>query len=175
MMPLDRYRARLEKAKRLDDVLQIVRSGARQLAGSQGATFVLREGDACFYADEDSIAPLWKGQRFPMLQCISGWAMLHRESAVIPDITLDERIPQDAYRPTYVRSLAMVPIRRHEPLGAIGVYWATVHRASPQLLADLEALAELAGRALDRIGLHDAPWAPTFSRRLVAAAPEPIA
>lgn len=42
--------------------------------------------------------------RFPgMSACISGWAMLHRRSAVVPDIYADSRIPADAYRPTFVR------------------------------------------------------------------------
>ena len=34
----------------------------------------------CYYADEDAISPLWKGQRFPMSACISGWAMLNRQA-----------------------------------------------------------------------------------------------
>ena len=35
----------------------IVRSAARRLADAQGATFVLRDGPDCFYADEDAISP----------------------------------------------------------------------------------------------------------------------
>jgi len=45
-----------------------------------------------------------------MSACISGWTMLNRQPAVIEDIYADPRIPADAYRPTFVRSLAMVPI-----------------------------------------------------------------
>src|ERR671914_1475469 len=100
----------VEAAEDLESLVRCVRTAARRLARSDGATFVLREEDRCFYADEDSIAPLWKGQRFPMHECISGWAMLHHEPAVIVDITLDARIPQAVYRPTYVRSLVMVPV-----------------------------------------------------------------
>src|SRR5262249_56843927 len=54
-----------------------------------------------------AIAPLWKGQRFPMSACISGWSMLNRCPAVISDIYADSRIPHDAYRPTFVKSLVM--------------------------------------------------------------------
>src|SRR5258705_3687257 len=90
-------------------VQNIVRLAARQLTGADGATFVLRDGDRCFYADEDAIAPLWKGQRFPMSACISGWSMLNRRAAVIEDIYADARIPHDAYRPTFVHSLVIVP------------------------------------------------------------------
>src|SRR5215467_12485878 len=100
----------LSLARDLDTVMKIVRSAARALTHADGATFVLRDGDRCFYADEDAISPLWKGQRFPMSACISGWVMLNREPAVIEDIYADPRIPAEAYRPTFVKSLAMVPI-----------------------------------------------------------------
>src|SRR3712207_7329692 len=46
----------------------------------------------------DSMSPLWKGQRFPAAACISGWAIIHRETVSIADIRTDERIPQEAYR-----------------------------------------------------------------------------
>ena len=65
---------------------EIVRSAARAVTEADGATFVLRDGELCFYADEDAIAPLWKGQRFPMSECISGWAMLAKQSVCVPDI-----------------------------------------------------------------------------------------
>src|SRR5690348_15123743 len=94
----------LSTARSLDAVMAIGRTAARRLTGADGATFVLRDAERCYYADEDAIAPLWKGQRFPMSACISGWAMLNKSAAVIPDIGLDARIPIDAYRPTFVKS-----------------------------------------------------------------------
>lgn len=138
----------------------ITRTLARRLAGSDGATFVLREGDRCFYADEDSIAPLWKGQRFPIEQCISGWTMLHGEPAVIPDIKTDERIPQAAYASTYVRSLMMVPVGT-PAVAAIGTYWGS-RPPDPAVLPVITGLADEVAVALERIGLANAPWAPNF-------------
>nr|WP_297496702.1 GAF domain-containing protein [Ferrovum sp.] len=114
---------KLSLARNLEEIMEIVRHAARSITGADGATFVLRDGDKCFYAEEDAISPLWKGQRFPMSACISGWAMLNRQAAVIENIYADSRIPADAYRPTFVKSLAMVPIRTIEPVGAIGTYW----------------------------------------------------
>src|ERR1700755_1959235 len=114
----------LSLARSLPEIQAIVRHRARALTGADGATFVLRDGDKCFYADEDAIEPLWKGQRFPLDHCISGWAMRNKQSVTIEDIYVDERIPHEAYRPTFVKSLAMVPIRRLEPVGAIGNSWA---------------------------------------------------
>ena len=96
-------------------VKEIVRKAARALTGADGATFVLRDNGHCYYADEDAIEPLWKGKRFPMGLCISGWVMLNCQPTTIEDIYSDPRIPADAYRPTFVKSLAMVPIRTRSP------------------------------------------------------------
>jgi two-component system CheB/CheR fusion protein len=56
------------RARTLEEVTARVRSAVRSLLGADGATFVLRDGELCHYADEDAIAPLWKGQRFAMHQ-----------------------------------------------------------------------------------------------------------
>ena len=86
----------------LASVTRVVGRAVRTLTGSDGASFVLREGDLVYYADENAISPLWKGRRFPAKACISGWVILNRRQAVIPDIYLDPRLPADAYRPTFV-------------------------------------------------------------------------
>lgn len=150
---VDALRA-LATAADLPAVMLAVRRGARRLVGADGATFVLREGELVHYADEDAIGPLWKGRRFPAGACISGWAMVQRESVGIEDVYADPRIPVDAYRPTFVRSLAMVPIRREDPVGAIGVYWARRHRVTPRQLAMLEALASAAAVAVANADLR---------------------
>ena len=126
----------------------IVRKAARELTEADGVTFVLRQGNHCYYADEDAIAPLWKGRRFTLETCISGWTMLNRQHVVVPDIYSDERIPHDAYRPTFVKSLAMVPVRRENPIAAIGAYWATQHTATPMEIGVLQSLADAAALAL---------------------------
>src|SRR5262245_26657534 len=121
----------LASARDEASVFAIVRRAARDLTGADGVTFVLRQGKFCFYAEEDAIGPLWKGKRFPMETCISGWAMLNKTWAAIPDIYVDDRIPHDAYRPTFVKSLLMMPVRREDPIAAIGAYWASHHVATP--------------------------------------------
>jgi PAS domain S-box-containing protein len=145
----------LATAKTLDEIMAIARATARKLTAADGATFVLRDGDKCFYADEDAIAPLWKGKRFPMSICISGWVMLNHRHVVIEDIYADNRIPADAYRPTFVKSLAMVPIRAAEPLGAIGNYWATEHRATEDEMALLGSLADGVAIAMENIRSYE--------------------
>lgn len=146
---------RLSLARSLPEIQSIVRSGARRLTGADGATFVLRDGDKCFYADEDAIEPLWKGQRFPLGQCISGWAMNNRRSVAIEDIYVDDRIPHAAYRPTFVKSLAMVPIRTLDPVGAIGNYWAHQRQPSDHELDLLQALADSTAVAIENVQVYE--------------------
>ena len=141
---------RLSSARRLTEVTAIVRRAARRLTGADGVTFVLREGDRCHYADESAIKPLWKGRRYPMASCISGWVMTNRVPVIIPDVFADPRIPHAAYRPTFVKSMAMVPVRDVDPLGAIGAYWATTHSATEQELQVLRVLADTSGLVLSR-------------------------
>lgn len=144
----------LSLARDEQTVREIVRTTARQLTGADGATLVMREGDMCYYVDEDAIGPLWKGQRFPMSACISGWAMLNKTAVVVKDIYQDPRIPAAAYRPTFVKSLVMVPIRPTDPIGAIGNYWATQHPAEPHEVKLLQALADSTSIALEHIRAH---------------------
>jgi signal transduction histidine kinase len=146
---------RLSMARSIAHIQEIVRSAARSLTGADGATFVLRDGTRCYYADEDAISPLWKGQRFPMSTCISGWAMLNRRPAVIEDIYVDARIPHDAYRPTFVKSLLMVPIRTLDPVGAIGNYWATHHRPTSEEIELLQALADSTAVAMENVRVYE--------------------
>lgn len=144
---------KLSMARSLDDITAIVRHAARELTGADGASFVLRDNGFCYYADEEAIAPLWKGKRFPMEICISGWVMLNRKPVVIPDIYDDPRIPATAYRPTFVKSLAMVPIRSQDPIGAIGTYWATQRHTRPEEVRLLQALADSTCVAMENVQL----------------------
>jgi len=148
------YVQHISLARDLPGLMAVVRDAARDLTGADGATFILREREQCFYADENAIAPLWKGRRFPLDACISGWSMLHREAVAIEDIYADPRIPHDAYRPTFVRSLAMVPIRTIEPLGAIGNYWAERRQPRAAEIKILQALADTTAVAMENVQVY---------------------
>src|SRR6185369_4320513 len=93
---------RLAGAAAIEDVVEVVRTSARSLIGSHGIAVIIREGETCHYVEEDAIGPLWKGRKFPLTSCISGWAMLHRQTVAITDIQRDERIPQSLYADTFV-------------------------------------------------------------------------
>jgi signal transduction histidine kinase len=156
MQPVDRLTEighELLVARTFDRVVDAVRHGARELTGADGATFVLREGTSCVYVDEDAVAPLWKGRRFPIEGCASGWAMTHAAPLVADDVQSDPRIAPEPYRSTFVRSLAIVPIRRATPIGAIGAYWAAHRRPTDAEVSRLQSLADGASLALENVSL----------------------
>lgn len=149
---------RLAIARTISEVMQTTTQAARSLLHADGVTFILRDGDLCYYAEEDAVSPLWKGRRFPMSACISGWCMTEEKPAVVQDIYADPRIPQDAYRPTFVRSLAMVPVRHERAaIAAMGAYWAISRQVTPEELELLETVANSAALAIAFVEVQQAP------------------
>ena len=132
------------------EVIEAVRQHARGICQSDGITFVLREGDMCHYVEEDAIGPLWKGQKFPLSACISGWAMLHGETAVVEDVFADPRIPYDAYLPTFVKSLIMTPVGRRN-VAAIGAYWKTRRQFTDLEILTVKTFSAVVGGALSEL------------------------
>ena len=145
----------LSATRTIAEVADVVRKAARRITGADGVAFVLRDHEQCWYFDEDAIGPLWKGKRFPLTACVSGWAMLNRQTVVIPDIYLDDRVPHDAYRPTFVKSLVMTPVRLTDPVAAIGAYWAEARVPSPEVVKKLEVIARATATAVESGRLHD--------------------
>lgn len=144
---------KLAGAGDIDDVVASLRTMARRLMGADGIAVILREGEQCWYVEEDAMGPLWKGHKFPLTSCISGWAMLHKETVVIEDVRDDPRIPQELYKNTFVRSLLMVPVRSSDPIGAIGAYWSDRCRASDWQVETLERLARATATAMENVRL----------------------
>jgi two-component sensor histidine kinase len=144
----------LSFARSVEDIAATVRSAARRLSGADGVTVVLREGERCRYLDEDAIEPLWKGMSFPSSACVSGWAMLNGKTAVISDIYADPRVPHDAYRPTFVKSMVMTPVRAADPVAAIGAYWAERHEPTTREVELLEAMARVTATAFENVRLY---------------------
>lgn len=144
---------RLVTARTIAEVVEVLRDTARNTVGAEGIAVVLKEGDRCAYVAEDSVSPLWQGESFPQEKCISGWAMRHRRTVFIRDVRLDERIPQEAYARTFVRSLVMVPIGTPKPVAALGAYWSEVIDQDGATIERLEALARLATIAVENARL----------------------
>jgi GAF domain-containing protein len=154
---LELAREQLEESETRDAVIQVIRTTARLVFKADGVCFVLREGQLCHYAEEDAIGPLWKGQRFPLSACISGWSMLHGETAVIEDVFEDPRIPHDAYRRTFVKSLIMTPImilagqNADGPVAALGAYWQTKRKFGEREISAVKTMGQMIGRTLAEI------------------------
>ncbi len=147
---------RLVMAHSVEDVVTVLRETARSAVGAEGITIVLKDGDRCSYVAEDAVSPLWSGQSFPADACISGWAMQHAKTVSIADVRLDPRIPQDAYAPTFVRSLIMAPIGHPEPVAALGAYWSDVIEHDQATIERIESLARLATIAVENARLAQA-------------------
>jgi signal transduction histidine kinase len=145
---------RLGCARTLDAIAAILRDTAREVLGADGIAVVLRQGELCHYVAEDAVEPLWQGARYPIGDCLSGWSMLHRQTVTIPDIASDPRVPQEAYRRTFVRSLIMAPIGTAEPVAALGAYWAEVREHDPFTIMLLESLARSAALAIEHAQLN---------------------
>lgn len=145
----------LSFANSIENVMQIVRKSARKLTNADGVTFILKDDGFCFYADEEAISPLWKGKRFPIDSCISGWVMNNKQSAIIEDIFKDDRIPISLYKPTFVKSMAMVPIRQSNPIGAIGLYWASKHFATNEQLKLIQIIADSTSIAIENVNSYN--------------------
>jgi response regulator RpfG family c-di-GMP phosphodiesterase len=143
----------MSMAHGIDEIMTVLRQSVRELIGADGVSFVLRENDKCYYADEDAPAPLWKGQRFPVESCISGWAMKHAELVVIEDIYRDDRIPHATYRDTFVKSLVVVPVRNEDPVGTIEAYWAKAEPPSEEAVRLLQRIANNAAVAMTNVHL----------------------
>lgn len=132
-------------------VTEIVKIAARALTKADGATFIFKEKDKCLYVTEDSIEPLWAGQRFPIETCISGWVMRNKAPVMIEDVSNDFRIDPNIYKTTYVKSMLMVPIRTIDPIGAIGNYWASTHHVTEKELVLLQSLADITSVSIENI------------------------
>jgi signal transduction histidine kinase len=143
----------LAATRSIDAIVDVLRRYARDIAGADGITVILRDGDFCHYVAEDAVGPLWVGGIFPMGDCVSGWAMLKRETVVIPDIYLDSRVPHEVYRPTFVRSMVMTPVGAPETTAAIGAYWAELWTPSEATVERLETLARCAAIAFEHVRL----------------------
>nr|WP_208644476.1 PAS domain S-box protein [Stutzerimonas zhaodongensis] len=147
---------RLVTAGSMGEVVDVLRDTARASVGAEGVAVVIENDGCCLYVAEDAVSPLWQGQSFPADHCISGWVMRHRKTLAIRDVRLDPRVPQNAYAPTFVRSLIMVPIGRPVPVAALGAYWSDVRTHDSDTIKQLESLARLATIAIENARLTQA-------------------
>lgn len=143
----------LVRAGTTEDIVEIIRASARRLVGCDGIAMIIADGDLCHYVEEDAVGPLWKGRKFAMSECISGWAMLNNQTAIVPDVTKDPRIPFHLYSDTFVRSLVMSPVGVGNSVGALGAYWGQVYQPTAYEIETVETLARATATALENARL----------------------
>ena len=134
-----------------DAVMKIVKRAARRISRAQGVTLAFRQDNECYFAGEEAIAPLFKGMLLPLTGCINGWSILHNETVIVSDILQDDRIPQDQFSSSFVRSLAVFPVGTSAPFAAIGCYWSDVHEPSQEVVRLLESLAGVTALKFDNL------------------------
>lgn len=145
---------RLGQANSQEEVFEILRESARAIAMADGVAVVRRCGDEVEYIGEDSIAPLWTGQRFSIHTCISGLSMLARAPIAIPDIRQDDRVPLNAYLSTFVQSMAVFPLGSPVPIAALGLYWKEVRPLPQEVAVLVDYLARAANAAFQLIAFQ---------------------
>ncbi len=57
---------KLARASGTDEIIEVIRAGARHLIGCDGVALILNDNGACHYVEEDAVGPLWKGRTFDM-------------------------------------------------------------------------------------------------------------
>ncbi|MBK1988268.1 diguanylate cyclase [Sphaerospermopsis aphanizomenoides BCCUSP55] len=147
----------LSSAHTLAEITKIVSAAVRELTSSDGATFVLLDNGFCYYIDENAIAPLWKGQRFPLNTTISGWVIKNCQPGIIEDVSADPRSSYCFYESTFIKSMAMVPIGTKKgisAIGAIGTYWGHPHLATTEEVKLLQLLAESTAVAMENVQIY---------------------
>jgi L-methionine (R)-S-oxide reductase len=77
--------------------------------------------------------------------------MLNDETAIVPDVALDPRVPVGPYQTKSIRSLVMAPIGSPEPVAALGSYRCAHIFIGEETVACVEAMARQAADALARI------------------------
>ncbi len=145
----------LSSVRTLENIISIIKQSSRNLIGADGFAFILRENDQCHYIEEDAIEPLWKGKKFPVTGCLSGWVMLNKQIAIIEDVTTNPRTPAEVYSNTFIKSLVIVPVNMQEPLAALGFYWSWKYKPTEQETELITTLADATARAMENVKLYN--------------------
>lgn len=146
----------LARARSIDEAVAALRAATRDIIGADGIAVVLRDGAYCHYVAEDALSTLWTGQRFPLTDCIAGHAMIEGTVIAIPDVRRDPRVPQDAYRGTFVRRMAAAAIGAPDAAAALCAYWAKSGPIDGDTLEALQTLASAAATAIENGRLFEA-------------------
>jgi len=143
----------LLQARDFNSVVSTILSITRKITHADSVAFIVREGDHCFFADEDATQSFWKDSRFPIHERIEGTSIQNHQTIYIEDIHTDDRVDAKIYQPTPIKSVTIVPVGNANHANAIGIYWSDIHLSSPEEITSLESLASIATAALENISI----------------------
>lgn len=150
---IDAIRA-LAGARSRAAIAKIVRPAASQLVGAASTSFVLREGDSCVCAEDESAEPAWKDRRFPLRDCLAGQVMAAGQQLSVVDVDADPRVLREHFRGTSVRSMVLTPVRGNPCAALIGAFWSHPYEATPYELSLLQDLADATAIATENVELY---------------------
>ncbi|MDD1417173.1 diguanylate cyclase, partial [Dolichospermum sp. ST_con] len=145
----------LYQACSLEQIMDIALDAARKITKSDGAVFVLLDHGFCYYANENSTTPLWKGQRIPLNLSIAGGVMLNNKPIIFADgHNNDDTIGHNFHECTFVKSMVMVSLCNHKQKGTIGLYWHNYHQPSIETVKLLQTIADITLVTMENFQLY---------------------
>ncbi len=133
------------------------------VGAERGSLIVLNEAeapvDAAIVIGDQIVHPTLAELQGILDHGLAGWVASHREAALINDTSQDERWaqrPDDATERTGRKSALCVPLLAREQLvGVLTIVHAKTHFFTPDHLALIQAIADVAGIAIRNAHLYD--------------------
>lgn len=144
LRPLLAATQELTSAPDLAAISAIVMRATRAVTSATGSALLMREGEEVVVSDAEPAAGWDIGRRFPRSANVDGGAMRQQSFIVFEDAAGTPAGPE------WIRSACVVPVGGAEPMAAIVAAWDQPHRATPEEISGLEALAAATAAALAR-------------------------
>jgi two-component sensor histidine kinase len=148
-------------AKTDEDIVRVCATLARKACKVSGISLVLSAGDEFHFAPGSNPDTLSHAIRSKVITRISAWALEHGQTAVVPDVHLDERTRLHTNGQSFARSLVVVPVGKPTAFSAITFAWSQEYWPSASEVLSLEMLARAAGLALRPHWEHAEPGEPS--------------
>ena len=138
----------LSRCRDVEAVVSEVCRAARQISGSDAAVLVVREGEFCHVLGEDSVAPHGKGRCYPLKDSVASLVIGNKQPIMLDDMD-DPRVSPIIARTGSMKSSAVVPMGKPEPIGILANLWRGRHRPTDDELKLMGMLADAAAVALE--------------------------
>jgi two-component sensor histidine kinase len=131
-----------------EDIVRVCATLAQGTCQVSGISLVLSDGDEFHFAPGSNPDTLSHAIRSKVITHISRWSLQAGQTAVVPDVLVDERTRSQTNDSAFARSLVVVPVGKPTPFCALTFAWAHEHWPHASEVLALELLARAAGVAL---------------------------